>query len=213
MKSKSGFKGMILVLMGLVSLTNLFGVAAAGLSVIIGLVAFFGFKIAEKQTLQECGLDIKSIGKGIKIQGMWLWLLMPSLMNFLVIFLAKIILPDYVEHVVTRSGVMLNVNMLPILMVQLLIFALIEEIAWRGFFQRRLQSHLSVLPAIVITSILFSLGHMTSGSLIIVAYDLLFIFVNSLIYGFIFSKSNNIWLSTVSHFIANTFAVIILFFL
>jgi len=134
-------------------------------------------------------------------------------MNFLVIILAKMILPDYIEHVVTRSGVMLNVSMLPILMVQLLIFALIEEIAWRGFFQKHLQSHLSVLPAIVITSVLFSLGHLSTGPLVIVAYDLLFVFVNSLIYGFIFSKTNNVWMSTVSHFIANTFAVIILFFL
>jgi len=213
MKRNSAAKVAVLVLMALVSLTNLFGISAAGVSVILGIAAFFVFKIVERQTFQACGCDFKSMGKEAKRPAIWLWILMPTVMNFLVIFLAKLILPNYIEHVVSRSAAMLTVNTLPILIIQLFVFALGEEIAWRAFFQKQLQSFLSVAPTILISSALFSLGHLRSGSLIIVTYDVLFVFVNSLFYGFIFRKTDNVWMSTFSHFAANLFAVIILFFL
>jgi len=213
MKRNSTAKVVVLVIMALVSLTNLFGISAAGISVILGVVTFFGFKIVEKQTFQECGLGYKSLGKVENKSAIWIWIIMPSIMNFLVIILAKLTLPNYIEHVISRSEEMLMVNNLPLLIIQLLVFALGEEIAWRAFFQKQLQSFLPVAPTILISSALFSLGHLTSGSLIIVTYDLLFVFINSLFYGFIFRKTNNAWMSTVSHFVANLFAVIILFFL
>ena len=213
MKRNSVAKVVVLVLMALVSLTNLFGITAAGVSVILGIAAFFVFKIVEKQTFQDCGLDFKSIGKEAKRPAIWLWILMPSVMNFLVIILAKLILPNYIEHVVSRSAAMLTVNTLPILIIQLFVFALGEEIAWRAFFQKQFQSFLSVAPTILISSALFSLGHLKSGNLVVVTYDLLFVFVNSLFYGIIFRKTGNVWMSAVSHFAANLFAVIILFFL
>ncbi len=213
MKRNSTAKVVVLVIMALVSLTNLFGISAAGISVILGIVSFFIFKRAEKQTFQECGLGFKSIGKAVKKPAIWLWIIMPSIMNFLVIIFAKLILPNYIEHVVSRSEIMLTVNNLPILIIQLLVFALGEEIAWRAFFQKKLQSFLPFAPTILISSALFSLGHLTSGSLIIVTYDLMFVFVNSLFYGIVFRKTNNVWVSAISHFAANFFAVIILFFL
>ena len=213
MKRYRSAKVVVLIIMALVSLTNLFGIPAAGISVILGIAAFFIFKIVEKQTFQACGLDFKSIGKEARRPAIWLWILLPSVMNLLVIILAKLVLPNYIEHVVSRSAAMLTVETLPILILQLFVFALGEEIAWRGFFQRQFNSFLPVAPTIVITSILFSLGHLMSGSLIIVIYDLLFVFVNSLIYGFIFRKTNNAWMSAISHFAANLFAVIILFLL
>ena len=213
MKKNSTSKVVVLVIMALVSLTNLFGISAAGISVILGIIAFFINKTVDKQTFQESVLDFKLIGKKVKMPAIWLWMFMPSIMNFLVIILAKLILPNYIEHVVSRSETMLTVNTIPILIIQLLVFALAEEIAWRAFFQKQLQSFLPIAPAILISSLLFSLGHLTSGSVIIVTYDLLFVFVNSLFYGIIFRKTDNVWMSAVSHFAANLFAVIILFFL
>ena len=213
MKKNPRAKVVVLVLMTIVSLTNLFGLSAAGISVIWGIIAYFVFKIAEKQSFQECGSDFKSLGEVIKKPGIWLWIIMPSIMNLLVIVLAKLILPSYVGHIVSRSEIMLSVNNLPVLIIQLLVFAVGEEIAWRAFYQKQISSFLPIIPAILITSAFFSLGHLTSGSLVIVAYDLFFVFVNSLIYGIVFHKTNNVWLSAVSHFTANLFAVIILFFL
>ncbi|MFB6467871.1 hypothetical protein ACE38V_13860 [Cytobacillus sp. Hz8] len=40
-----------------------------------------------------------------------------------------------------------------------------------------------------------------------------FVFVYSVLYGIIFHKSNNAWVSAFSHFAANLFSVIILVFI
>lgn len=213
MKRNNVAKVVVLVVMALVSLTNLFGISAAGISVVLGVAAFFVFKIVEKQTFQESGMNFRSISKEVKKPVILLWILMPSVMNFLVIMLAKLVLPNYIEHVVSRSSAMLTVNILPVLFIQLFVFALGEEIAWRAFFQKQLQSFLPFTPTLLISSVLFSLGHLQSGSLIIVAYDLLFVFINSIFYGIIFRKTDNVWISTISHFAANLFAVILLFFM
>lgn len=88
-----------------------------------------------------------------------------------------------------------------------------EEIAWRAFFQKQLNKALPIVPVLLISSLLFALGHLREGSTIIVAYDIFFVFINSILYGIIFYKSNNAWISGISHFVANLFSVIVLVFL
>ena len=213
MRNRRTEKVIVLSVIALISLTNLVGISAAGISVVLGVLAFFVFVRFEKISIQESELSIKSIRDKAKKSNLWLWIVMPTIMNFLVIFFAKLFMPDYIEHVISRSEGMLSVSILPYLIAQLLLLALLEEIAWRGFFQKQLNTFLSFTPTLLISSVLFSLGHLTSGSLVIVIYDLVFVFVNSLFYGMIFKKTNNIWFNTLSHFIANLFAVIILFLL
>ncbi len=80
------------------------------------------------------------------------------------------------------------------------------------FFQNQLSKALPIIPALLITSALFALGHLAEGNTIIVIYDIFFIFINSILYGIIFHKSNNAWISAIAHFIANVFSIIILLF-
>jgi membrane protease YdiL (CAAX protease family) len=211
-KKHSMAKIIVMTTMVLVSLTNIFGVAAAGMSVLIGVGAFIVFKIFEQQSFRECGLDLKSIKTTVN-PTIWILIAMPTIINILVIVFAKLMLPEYITHVIARSESMLSADKLPLLLIQLIILAFVEEVAWRGFFQKQIQSFLPALPAILGTSAIFSLGHMASGSFMIVAYDLLFVFINSLIYGVVFKKTNNVWLSTISHLLANLSAVFILLFL
>lgn len=42
---------------------------------------------------------------------------------------------------------------------------------------------------------------------------IIFVFVNSILYGIIFYKSNNAWVCAISHFIANLFSIIVLLFI
>jgi hypothetical protein len=67
-------KIIILIALALVSLTNIFGIKAAGMSVLFGIGAFIVFKIIERQTLSECGLDIKSIKNNRRIATIWIWI-------------------------------------------------------------------------------------------------------------------------------------------
>lgn len=90
---------------------------------------------------------------------------------------------------------------------------MVEEIGWRALFQNHLNKVLPIIPVLFITSVLFAFGHLTEGNTIIVIYDIFFIFINSILYGIIFHKTNNAWISAISHFMANLFSIIVLLFL
>jgi membrane protease YdiL (CAAX protease family) len=99
------------------------------------------------------------------------------------------------------------------MIIQLAFLALGEEIAWRAFFQRQLSKALPIIPTLLISSLLFAVGHFNQGDAVIVLYDVFFVFINSVLYGIIFHKTNNAWINAISHFVANLFSIIVLVFL
>ncbi len=203
----------VMIIMGILSFSNFLGLKIAGLSVVIGVVFFFINKRSEKLSDKEAGLDINSIKTNLKSKSIWFWLLLPLIMDAFSITISKLFLPEYIEHVLARTVIFVSFDKVVIMIIQLLILALGEEIAWRGFFQKHLNKVFPITHTIVISSILFALGHITEGNTIIVLYDIFFVFINSILYGIIFYKTNNVWLSTISHFVANLFSIIVLVFL
>ena len=202
-----------MTLMTMVSFSNFFGVNIAGLSVSIGAVFFFINNAFEKQPSKDSGLDIKSIGSNLKDKKIWIWIVLPLIMDAVCITISKLFLPEYIEHVLARTEIFVSFDKIILVVFQLAILALGEEIAWRAFFQNQLSKALPIIPALLITSVLFAFGHFAEGNNIIVIYDIFFVFINSILYGIIFHKSKNAWISAISHFIANLFSVIILVFL
>lgn len=202
-----------MITMLIVSFTNLFGINAAGISVCLGVVFFFVNKVMEKQAFVGSGLDFKNIGTNLKEKSIWFWIAMPLMMDVISIVLAKLFLPEYIEHVLARTENFVSLDNVVLLVVQLAVLALGEEIAWRAFFQKQLQKALPITHVLIISSLLFAIGHIASGSFIIVVYDVFFVFVNSVFYGVVFHKTNNAWISTIAHFTANLFSVIVLLFL
>lgn len=202
-----------MITMAIVSFTNLFGISAAGISVCLGVVFFFVNKLMEKQAFVGSGLDFKNIGTNLKEKSIWFWIAMPLMMNVISIVLSKLILPRYIDHVLARTENFVSLDNVVLLVVQLAVLALGEEIAWRAFFQKQLLKALPIAHVLLISSLLFAIGHIASGSFIIVVYDVFFVFVNSVFYGIVFHKTNNAWISTIAHFTANLFSVIVLLFL
>lgn len=202
-----------MISMAVISFANLSGFKIAGISVCIGVVFFFINKSIEKQAFSGSGLDFDVIGPTLKEKSIWLWITMPIIMDAVSITLAKLFLPGYIDHVLARVDIFITFDKLVLMIAQLAVLALGEEIAWRAFFQKQLNKVLSFTPVIIVSSLLFAIGHITSGSLIIVAYDIFFVFINSILYGIIFHKSNNAWISAISHFTANLFSIVVLAFL
>ena len=60
--------------------------------------------------------------------------------------------------------------------------ALGEEITFRVVFQGTIRRYMKALPAILITSLFFALAHLTFDTPAVVAYDLAFVFINSIVY-------------------------------
>jgi len=203
-----------LIIISIISLAGLFGFNVVWLEILafIIIVYFFIDKIIRKIPFSEIGLDIKLIGNNLKNKRIYFWLLLPVFMCFIEIIIANIFIPEYIPHLLSRVEKVVSLDNFNILLIfQLIIFALWEEVLWRAFFQNKLSKYIPIFPAILITSALFAIGHISGGINYITLYDILFVFINSIIYGIVFYKSKNAWMSFFSHFLANITGLIILF--
>lgn len=200
----------IMIIMAILSFTNLFGLNIAGASIVIGVIFFFINKAYEKESDKDSGLDIKAIGTNLGDKKIWFWIVLPIIMDAICITISKLFLPEYIEFEAMRAGAFVAVELSIASIFQFLVFALGEEIAWRAFFQKQLSKAISIIPVLLSSSLLFTLGHFKAGNPIIVAYGLLFTFINSCLYGVVFHKTKNAWVSTISHFTANIFEVFLM---
>lgn len=216
MKKTSKLVMIPLILMTLFSVMSLIKIEVGGerlniasLTIIIGIVAFF--VTGKTNDDKDEGLNFKTILSLLKNKGTIILIFMPILMNFICKVIAKLFVPEFIEHLKERTG-FLAFNMMPVLIVELIIAALGEEIAWRAFFQKQTSKIVPFLPSLIISSALFSICHFNQGNAIVVIYDLVFIFINAIFYGIIFKKTDNAFISTIAHFLANLFGVVSIMF-
>jgi membrane protease YdiL (CAAX protease family) len=207
----------LMAIMALISLTSILnirlrGSSVAGFSTIFGAIIFLVYIKRNKEQGNSIGLSKKHLWRDIKKS--WLYIILPSVINVICIMISKLLLPDYIEHVISRSDGLISFQIIILMIIQFIIFAFLEEISWRGFLQNQLGLYTNPAVSIIITSVFFSIGHATKGDPVIVVYDVFFVFLNSIFYGLVFYKTKNALASTLSHFIANfTGALILLWFL
>lgn len=206
-----------IILMVVLSLTSLFKINIGGetinlapITLIVGIVAFFVTR-KTNENINE-GLNIKTIFSSLKDKKVIFLVLMPVIMNVICFLIATIFVPEFIEHLKSRTDFLAK-SRIPILIIELMISALGEEIAWRAFFQKQVSKVLPFIPSLIISSALFSLCHFTEGSFIVVLYDLLFILINAVFYGIVFKKTDNAYISAIAHFIANLFGTVAIMFL
>lgn len=201
-----------LLLMTAFSLSGLFKIEINGdtvklvsFTLVIGIVVFF----ITREPEDKDAMSLKAIPQLLKNTKTIVLVVMPMVMNILCLTLAKWLVPEFLEHLSDRTD-FLAFDKFLILLAELLIAALGEEIAWRGFYLKQLSKMSPFGVAVLITSVLFSLCHLSSGSTIVVLYDLLFIVINAVFYGLVYKRTNNILISTLSHFLANLLGVLAL---
>ncbi|NLB82012.1 MAG: CPBP family intramembrane metalloprotease [Clostridiaceae bacterium] len=200
----------IMVVMAIVSFTNLFELNLSSAAIILGIVFFFVCKAIERQPMQGSGLDFKAIGGGLKDKKIWIWLVLPIVMGAVCVLLSVLFVPEYIRYETLRAGAFVKIEISVKSFIMFLVFALGEEIAWRAFFQNRLSKVLPIIPTVLVTSFLFTLGHYKQGDMAVVLFGLVFTLINSVLYGVVFHKSKNSWISTISHFAANIFQVVLI---
>jgi uncharacterized protein len=138
------------------------------------------------------------------IRKYWWLVLLPLASVIGQIMFAHYAMPTFNEHVMNRVEPMLQMGTtLFILIPQLLILAYGEELAFRGFAQEKLANLINPKIAIILVSFLFAVGHLSIGPAGVVVYDIGFVFVDSILYGVIFLKTKNIYITIISHFLAN----------
>ncbi len=217
MKKTSKLVVISIILMSIFSLTSLFKIEVGGekiglasITLIIGIVAFFVTRKTNDDVNE--GLNFKNIFSLLKDKKVIVLVLMPAIMDAICFLIAKLLLPEFITHLKERTD-FLSFSMILILLVQLIVFALGEEIAWRAFFLKQVSKMFPYVPSLIISAALFSLCHLNSGSIIVVGYDLLFVFINAIFYGIIFKRTDNACISTIAHFIANLLGTVGIMFL
>lgn len=115
-----------IILMASLSFSNLLGLKIAGLAVVVGVVFFFVDKVSEKQPFEGGGLDIGAIRKNFKDKSIWFWMALPIIMDAVAIGISKLLLPEYIDHVLARTEAFVSFDKVLILIIQLAFLALGE---------------------------------------------------------------------------------------
>lgn len=82
---------------------------------------------------------------------------------------------------------------------------LAEEILFRGIIQKNAENVFGAFLGLLYTSLLFTALHIGWNSV----YDLIFVFMVAVFYGYVFSKTKSIYSITLSHGISNSFLFLI----
>ena len=216
MKKSSKSVIVFLIVMILLSFTNLLNIKIdgeilnlSGLSVIVGVVAYFVTRKTNKTKYE--GFNIKTVFKDFKNHPKAIvFAILPFITCILSTVIANKFLPEFNEHVNNRASFAISGDLIKTILI-MAVLTLGEEIAWRGFFQKQTTKIIKFIPSIILTSLLFALGHFSAGSFAIVAYDLLFVFIDSSLFGLIFKETDNAWCSWIPHFLADILGVLLLF--
>lgn len=204
-----------LIVMAILSFTNLLNIKIdgdvlklSGISVIVGVIAYFVTRKANKN--KDEGLNIKTIFKDFKEHPKAIvFAILPFITCILSTVIANKFLPEFNEHVNNRASFAISEDLIKTILL-MAVLTLGEEIAWRGFFQKQTTKIIKFIPSIILTSLLFALGHYSSGSFIVVAYDLLFVFIDSSLFGLVFKETDNAWCSWIPHFLADVIALFLI---
>ena len=215
MKKNNKLVLVFLIVMVLLSFTNLLNIKIdgdvlklSGISVIVGVIAYFVTRKTYKTKYD--GFNIKTIFKDFKNNPRaLLFAILPFVTCILSTVIANKFIPEFNEHVNNRASFAISDNLMKTILT-MAVLTLGEEIAWRGFFQKQTTKIIKFVPSIILTSLLFALGHFSTGSFVVVAYDLLFVFIDSTIFSLIFKETDNAWCSWIPHFLADILGVLLI---
>lgn len=183
----------------------------AGYSVFVGIAFFFIVEAVEKPRDAESGLRFKTVLSDLKKTGVLLWLL-PVASAIATLIAGHLIFGrEFVGHMVGRTSSILSFNQIPLLVGQLIIAALGEEIAFRGFFVGKAMKRFPFWLCAVVSSVVFAAGHIAEGDTSLVVYDITTIFIDSILYAIIYRKSGNCLISTFSHILCNAVGIAAVF--
>lgn len=211
-------KSAVLTLIGIIIMILLTATKAipsskiAGYAVFVGIVFFFITEAAAKAHGGESGLRFNTILTDIRKPGVIIWMLLPIVSAVITLVVGNLIFgKEFVSHVMGRTGSILSFDKIALLIGQVIIAALGEEIAFRGFFLGKSTKLFPLWLCDVVSSVVFAAGHIAAGKTGIVAYDVATIFIDSLVFSVVYYKSGNCVISTFSHILGNATVLVAAF--
>jgi membrane protease YdiL (CAAX protease family) len=161
-----------------------------------------------QRTWGELGFNLRTFWDDLRANWV-LFILLGFVIQPAVVLWAKASFPAFLAHVQARlpfeAGISWGV-LLP-----LLAFSLIgEEMTYRTLIQGRLTPFIGIPAAIGVASLLFGLAHFAPGPGLIVLTDIGLIVVDSILYGVMFARRNNLWVVWLAHLLGDIFGLVVL---
>ena len=159
-------------------------------------------------TWEELGFNARTFWADLRANW-FLFVLLGFIIQPLVVMWASAYFPAFLAHIQARlpfeSGISWGV-LLPLLAVSLLG----EEMTYRTLIQGRLVPFIGIPAAIGTTSLLFGLAHFAPDPGMVVLLDVGLIVVDSILYGIMFARRNNIWVVWFAHLLGDIFGLVVL---
>lgn len=199
----------LMVIITTVSLFSIFN----SLTSIIPLICVIYLLIERRKrhrSWSDIGFKIKTILSDVRSN--WhLILLVGVISPLLTFYMGKYCILGYIDYL--KSRLPMDVEIIIPAIITVTIGTFLEEIIFRGFIQGRLEWFITPLKAIIISSILFAVMHYSHGSISIIVLDMSGIFVDSILFGIIFTRTKNIFASWIGHYLSDLIGIVCLLFL
>ncbi len=182
--------------------------AAKTLFALIPVVYLLIERRVRKRTWRDLGFKRSTFWADLRANWV-LFVLMGFVIQPVTALFARAYFPDFLAHVQARLPFDAGMSwgmLLPLLAVSLLG----EEMTYRTLIQGRLALFVGVPAAIGIASLLFGLAHFAPGPAFIVAADIGLIVIDSILYGMIFARRNNLWVVWLAHLLGDIFGLLVL---
>jgi membrane protease YdiL (CAAX protease family) len=141
----------------------------------------------------------------------WFWFILVGIISQPVWFLVeRAVAPEIVDHVIGRLPFPPTAGGLLVYALPLTIILIGEEMTYRTLIQGRLTPFIGGPAAIAVASLVFGLSHYSAGPFLIVTLDVSSIIFDSILFGIIYARSNNLIVTWAAHLLGDVLGLLFL---
>ena len=141
----------------------------------------------------------------------WFWFVLVGVISQPAWFLIeRAIDPEIIDHIVARLPFPPTAGGLLVYAIPLAIVLIGEELTHRTLIQGRLTPFIGTTAAIAVASLVFGISHYSPGPFAIVAVDISSIVFDSILFGIIYARSNNLIVSWAAHLLGDILGLVFL---
>ncbi len=124
--------------------------------------------------------------------------------------------PELLAQITSRLpvdvGSAAGLSSIATLLAAALVLTLVEEIVFRVVFQDRMSWYIGTPAAIVVAAVLFGLAHAVgaTGGTAVAALDVGGVILDGVLFGLIYARTHNLWVTWATHYAADVVGVIAL---
>ena len=141
----------------------------------------------------------------------WFWFVLVGVVSQPAWFLIeRSVAPEIVDHIIERLPFPPTAGGLIVYAIPLAIVLIGEELTHRTLIQGRLTPFIGATAAIAVASLVFGISHYSPGPFAIVALDISSIVFDSVLFGIIYARSNNLIVSWAAHLLGDILGLVFL---